>query len=162
MPTKIYWIHQLDHNSARIGTMARPRGNEWLEDEVISLKKQKTDVIISLLEKDEVTELGLRREEALCQQHGIEFFNFPIADRALPPKGIKTDNFIKDVFNKAASGLNIVIHCRMGIGRASIIAGSILLYAGLKTENIIAKITEVRGLKVPDTDEQLKWLKARE
>jgi len=42
--------------------MARPRGNEWLEDEILSLKRQDVQVIVSLLERNEVYELGLEKE----------------------------------------------------------------------------------------------------
>jgi hypothetical protein len=42
------------------------------------------DVVVSLLEPDEISELGLRREAELCRAQGIAFISFPIADRGLP------------------------------------------------------------------------------
>lgn len=39
MPVKIYWLHNFE-NGSKLGIMARPRGNEWLEGEIISLKRQ--------------------------------------------------------------------------------------------------------------------------
>jgi hypothetical protein len=50
----------------------------------------------------------------------------------------------------------------MGIGRSSIVAACVFLHAGLKADNIIDKMSKVRGLKVPDTDKQLQLLKARQ
>ena len=50
----------------------------------------------------------------------------------------------------------------MGIGRSSIIAGCLLLKAGYKANEVIQHISKVRGLRVPDTEEQIAWLKKRE
>ncbi|WPV70276.1 hypothetical protein [Chitinophaga sp. LS1] len=170
MSTKIYWI------TDTIGIMPRPRGNEWLEDEIIAFKKQGVDIIVSLLEQSEITELGLRQEKLLCEKHSIQFINFPIPDRSLPPKGRQTEAFIQTLTIPS----KIVIHCRMGIGRSSIIAACILLYQNKnlhekgnsptdmktifrkKATEIISHISHIRGLKVPDTEEQFQWLKERE
>ena len=65
MPTNIHWIHKFD-NSARIGIMARPRGDDWLEDEIKHLKASRVDVLISLLERDEIYDLKLDNEEQFC------------------------------------------------------------------------------------------------
>ncbi len=161
MFTKIYWIHQFE-NSAGIAIMARPRGEEWLEDEIDKFKKQNVGLLVSLLEQKEISELGLNKQKELCIKNNIAFINYPIVDRGIPKKGYELDKFISQLTEKVKEGISIVIHCRMGIGRSSIIAACILLQAGLKTDDIIQKISKVRGLKVPDTDEQIKWLKDRE
>lgn len=161
MFTRIYWIHQFD-NDARLGIMARPRGNDWLECEIANLKKQNIGCIVSLLENEEIYELGLRKEEEIANKYGIEFINFSIADRDIPKKNDKVDLLIDNLSNQLNDGLSTVIHCRIGIGRSAIIAASILLKKGLDADEIIEKITETRGIQVPDTDEQLNWLKARQ
>lgn len=161
MFTKIYWIHRFD-NAASLGIMARPRGDDWLADEIANLKKQNVGLLVSLLEKEEIGELGLRQQETICKGNGIEFINFPIADRDIPKTSDKTDGHISYLKDKLKNGVSVVIHCRMGIGRSSIIAASVLLQTGLKADKIIADISRIRGLKVPDTDAQLRWLKARQ
>jgi protein-tyrosine phosphatase len=161
MTTKIYWLHTLD-NKARLGIMARPRGNDWLEDEMQNLKNKDVGVLVSLLERDEIVELRLQLEAQLCTINGIDFINFPIADREIPQKNDKIDQLIDALKVKLDSGLSVAIHCRMGIGRSSIIAAAILLNYGTTTKDIIEHISSVRGLQVPDTDEQIQWLKNRE
>ena len=94
--------------------------------------------------------------------NNIDYINFPIADRDIPKEKRDTDELIGFLAAKTDNGHSIVIHCRMGIGRSTIIAASVLLKYGLKTTEIIEKISFIRGLKVPDTDEQLLWLVARE
>ena len=160
MFTRIYWIHQFD-NAAKLGIMARPRGDDWLADEIHNLKRQNVGLLVSLLEEEEIGELGLQQQETVCKSHGIEFINFPIADRDIPKTSDKTDWLVGFLTSKLQVGSSVVIHCRMGIGRSSIIAACVLLRAGLKAENIIDHISKIRGLKVPDTDKQLQWLKAR-
>ncbi|HEX6429789.1 MAG TPA: dual specificity protein phosphatase family protein [Niastella sp.] len=161
MYTKIYWIHDFA-NGAKLGIMPRPRGDDWLEEEIVKLKKQNTGLWVSLLEQDEMNELGLRNQPALCSKHDLEYINFPIVDRHVPDKGTKIDSLIEQLYQKIQNGNSVVIHCRMGIGRSSIIAACVLLKQGFKTEQILQKITSARGLKVPDTDDQIQWLKNRE
>jgi protein-tyrosine phosphatase len=163
MLVKIYWIETFT-NAARLGIMARPRGNDWLNDEIASLKKQNVNHLVSLLESTEIEELGLRQEKNICASYGIAFSNFPIPDRSVPNDDGKINAFINLMSSKIEEGCSVVIHCRMGIGRSSIIAGSILLEKGnqLNVKEIIDRISTVRGLKVPDTEDQILWLKKRE
>lgn len=157
MPTKIYWIHHFD-NGARIGIMPRPRGGDWLEDEIIYFKNQKVNLLVSLLEAEEIRELKLKEEEAMCIKHRISFLHFPIKDRSIPSNA---NEFIMLLSKRVNEGASIIIHCRMGIGRSSIIAGSILLLNGYKADEIFDLISDVRGLKVPDTEEQKEWLRTK-
>jgi protein-tyrosine phosphatase len=161
MFTKIYWLHRFENN-AQLAIMARPRGGEWLEEEIAMLKKQHVHALVSLLESHEIAELGLSKEQQLCEAHGITFINFPIPDRSVPEKYSRLEPFLTMLMQQIQEGHSVVIHCRMGIGRSSIIAGCLLLEAGLKTDFIFQHITKVRGLKVPDTEEQVRWLKERE
>jgi len=142
--------------------MARPRGDDWLFDEIANLKKQQVGLLVSLLEKEEIGELGLRQQALICNNNEIEFINFPIADRDIPRTSDKTDWLITYLLNKLQDGTSVVVHCRMGIGRSSIIAASILVRKGLKAESVIDSISKIRGLKVPDTNKQSEWLKARQ
>lgn len=110
----------------------------------------------------EIYELGLERESELCLKHGIEYINFPIADRNVPKLDSRFHNFIDQLKEKLSTGNNMIIHCRMGIGRATIIAVCLLLKPGYKTEEVIVHISKIRGIRVPDTDEQISWLKKQE
>ena len=50
----------------RLAIVPRPRGNDWLEDEVTHMKRAGVDVLVSMLQPDEATELGLSAEAKLC------------------------------------------------------------------------------------------------
>lgn len=83
MQVKIYWISGIE--SGRLGIMPRPRGGDWLDDEIRSLKSSGIDALVSLLESGEAAELEIAEEEALCMAHGISYLSFPIPDRDVPP-----------------------------------------------------------------------------
>ncbi len=54
--------------------------------------------------------------------------------------------------------MNTVVHCRAGIGRSAVVAAGILLQAAFGPEEAFARVSEVRGVDVPDTDEQHNWV----
>ena len=158
MISNIYWIEDPKLRPKKMGTMARPRGNDWLEDEVMALKNSKIDCLISLLERSEDWELGLEKEAELCQKWGIEFINFPIRDVYIPTdeeKFISLAQKLADYLNKDKK---LVIHCRMGIGRSSILAAAIMISLAYEAKNVFEIISKYRKLKVPDTDEQRNWI----
>src|SRR5882762_8177135 len=111
MSSRVYWIAKFE-NGARLGIMARPRGEEWLEDEMGALARQQVGVVVSLLEPAEVAELGLREEGELCGAKGMEFIGFPIPDRKVPLAGEKLEAFIGLLARKIEAGSSVVVHCR--------------------------------------------------
>ncbi len=55
-------------------------------------------------------------------------------------------------------GRRIVLHCRQGIGRTGLMAACLLITRGRDPETAIKEISADRGLAVPETDEQRKWI----
>ncbi len=137
--------------------MAKPVPGEYIEDEFIGFARLGINKIICLLEDWEQKELGLASEEELCKKNGIEYLSFPIPDRGLPSTELALD-LAERIFSEICAGKHIAIHCRAGIGRTGIIAGTILLKLGKSSEEAFSLISEARGIRVPDTEEQENWL----
>jgi hypothetical protein len=97
MQVKIYWINGIE--SGRLGIMPRPRGGDWLEDEIRSLKSSGVDTVVSLLESDEITELDIAEEESLCEANAISYLSFPLRDRNVPPLKRDTLEFAQMLTN---------------------------------------------------------------
>ena len=154
MLAEIYWITDF------LATMPRPIGNDWLEDEIVSYKKSGVDVVVSLLERSEIYELEIEKEEFWCCEKGIIFLSYPIGDRQTPKSFTETLEFVRKLQNLVNEGKKIAIHCRQGIGRASSIAVCLLVLQGYSVENAFEKITEARACQVPDTQEQIDWVKS--
>ncbi len=56
------------------------------------------------------------------------------------------------------SGKGVVVHCRMGIGRSSLMAGTVLVLSGATSDEAWARLSRARGTVVPDTFVQKTWL----
>ena len=155
--SRLYWIEF--RSAGRLAIMARPRADDWLEMEVGEWKAAGVDLVVSLLEQEEVTELGLKREAELCRSSGIDFVSFPIPDRGIPQTE-KATQIARALAAGLREGRSIAIHCRAGIGRASIVAACALISSGIEADQALASIEAARGLRVPDTDEQRDWVMA--
>ncbi len=151
------WVRKIE--PLRLAMMARPRAGEWLQQEIEGLKRLKIDCLVSLLEPSEVSELGLSQESQLCVENQIEFLNFPIRDRGVPLSIEATDVLVKALISKLNHSLGVAIHCRAGIGRTGIIAGCVLSKLGKPFSDIFPTLSEARRVPVPDTSEQIGWVK---
>lgn len=138
--------------------MARPKGNDWLESDIRKLHIHGVNVVVSLLETSEIRELGLSEEETLCQSHDIEYIHHPIPDRGVPDSHGKFDSLVLDLNAKLRQDRKVVVHCRMGIGRTSLICAALLPKNGINLKAVFELLSETRTLKVPDTTDQVSWI----
>jgi protein-tyrosine phosphatase len=143
--------------SGRLAIMPRPRAGEWLEGEIESWRRSGLDVIVSLLEDCEIGELGLQQEQALCERAGLEFIRFPIPDCGVPDSADQFAALIQSLAEQLQNSRGVGIHCRMGIGRSSLVAAHLLAALGVPVESAWESIEKSRGFPVPDTPEQRAW-----
>jgi protein-tyrosine phosphatase len=152
MVVEPYWIN------TQLAIVPRPRGGDWLDDEMRALRHAGIDVLVSMIEPYEARELGLEREEASATQAGLQFVSFPIQDRCTPSDLDKFNRFLAGLEQSEAQGKRIGVHCRGCIGRASVVAASLLIRAGIPAETAWTQVERARGCPVPDTLEQLEWV----
>ncbi|WP_339075301.1 protein-tyrosine phosphatase family protein [Teredinibacter turnerae] len=144
--------------SGSLSVMAKPVSGDWIDDEFAGIANWGIDRIVSLLEPHEEIEVGLSEEKLYTEKYGMEYVSFPIKDRGLPKSIQEYLAFTKRQYHEAAGGLNIVVHCRAGIGRTGIIAAGVLLHCGFEPTEAIERISKQRGVAVPDTEEQIEWV----
>lgn len=65
---QVYWVP--GPWPGRLGIVPRPRGGDWLSDEVRSWRASGLEVVSSLLTPDEEAEFELQEEEARAHQEG--------------------------------------------------------------------------------------------
>ena len=152
MIARPYWI------TSQLAIVPRPRGGDWLDDEMLALQQASIDVVVSMLQEDEARELGLDREASSAQEKGVQFINFPVPDRGVPVDTSSFMKFLKDLEVLLASGRRVGVHCRACIGRASITSASLLIRSGTPPESAWRQISVARGCPVPDTVEQRDWV----
>ena len=138
--------------------MPRPRGDEWLDDELKALQKEGVHVLVSLLTEDEVKELSLQAEPRKAQEHKITFLHFPVPDRGVPTDKAQTNELVHTLLKRLAQDQSVVLHCRQGIGRSSIIAACILAAKGMSVGKAFECLAAVRGVPVPETEAQYRWV----
>jgi protein-tyrosine phosphatase len=151
MVVEPYWINR------QLAIVPRPRGGDWLDDEMLALRDAGIDIVVSMLEESEAKELGLEQEEAATTRAGMEFVNFPIQDRGVPNLQ-HFNQFLAKLEKSIADSKRIGVHCRGCIGRASVVTASLLIRSGIPASDAWNKIEEARGSPVPDTIEQLEWV----
>ena len=156
MNPKLYWI--TNSSPGRLAISSRPRGGDWLEVEIAGWRKQGVDVVVSLLTPSENEELNLEDEARLSKANDIQFLSFPIEDRGVPSSSAKVEQLVAQLGPEIQRGKKVAVHCRQGIGRSSLISAALLISSGEDIEQALKAISKARGLEVPETPEQRKWL----
>ena len=108
MSVDIFWIPY--NGPGRIGIATRPRGGDWLKDDIIYLHRSGTDLLVSMLTPKESRELHLEMEEKVCQDEGINFQCVPIQDRGVPSSIKDIAVFALQYADFLENGSNIIIH----------------------------------------------------
>ena len=155
-PTNLYWVD--GPWPGRLAIAARPRGEEWLEDEIGKWRERGVKTIVSLLTADEEQELRLANEATAAKAHGMSFMAFPIQDRKVPDSETSLRRILEQIDRELLVGKNVVVHCRQGIGRAGLVVACLLLLKGIDTETALNRLTTARGLPLPETQEQRRWI----
>ncbi len=145
-------------SGAFLAVMPRPVPGEWLEDSLQRLKEAGVRRVVSLLEEPEAEMMGLRDECVICGNLGMDFVSFPIKDRSVPSDMEGFKRFTEDLYLSLREGGSLAVHCRAGIGRATLVAVGVLLWFDYDVESALARVERSRGVAVPDTDDQRDWL----
>ena len=156
MGTPLHWAN--GPWTGRLALAARPRGGDWLEDELSAWHRAGIDAVASMLTPGEERDLDLQQEGNLTRALGMDFVSLPIPDRETPPSETAAIATIEELSRMLNAGRNIAIHCRQGVGRAGMIAACLLIANGIPVERAIESLSAVRGIEIPETPEQCKWI----
>jgi protein-tyrosine phosphatase len=156
MGKEIYWIE--GSWPGRLAVGPRPRGGEWLRDDIAGLKRDGIETVLSLLTPEEEGDLDLAGEAGEVRSQRIEFISFPIADRQIPQSEAKWTEAVERVDRSLSKGAKVFVHCRQGIGRSGLLAACLLVRRGMSPGAAIDSVTIARGVRVPETPEQRDWI----
>jgi len=127
MTSRLYTVRR--PGPGRLSTMARPRGGDWLADELHALRRRGVDVVVCALTDAELADLELTGEAEAARAAGLAFVRVPIPDRGVPDRQAVRPA-LDALAAELATGRHVVVHCRYGIGRASLLAGAVLVGRG--------------------------------
>jgi len=156
MWTELYWVD--GPWPGKLAMAARPRGGDWLEDEMAGWRRAGVDAVISLLTPEEERDLELAEEGHEARGLGMDFVSFPIPDRQAPTSDSELAVALEKVDASLSSGKNVVIHCRQGIGRTGLVAACLLVSKGLDSDAAVDRLSAARGVTVPETAGQRRWI----
>ena len=151
-----FWVENA--SPLKLAIVPRPRGGEWLEQDIRILRNDGIDILVSMLSPEESRELDLEQEKTVCSSAGVSFVNFPVPDRQVPPSRLGFLTFAQFVHKSASEGKSVGVHCRACIGRSSVLLATVMRLEGFSAKEAFERISVARGLSVPDTQEQAKWV----
>lgn len=146
--------------AGRLFVSPRPQSDE-LTDWATTLKGNKIDHVVCLMQVEELVRVGLSgaepSEASVLYDHSINYSHFPILDYSIP-EFAGYYRFLCDLHVAIQTGENYLVHCAGGIGRAGTTACCILVLAGQSGEQAIANVSAERGCVVPETPEQIAFI----
>ena len=157
MKAEVHWLEGL-FDGRRLAIMPRPRGGDWLEGEIRSLKDQGVNVLVSMLTAEENEELGLIEEPAAARAALMTFVSLPVEDRSIPPDDDAILRLADRLLGYLRRRLGVAVHCRAGIGRSAMLVACVLMKMGTTADQAIDLVAAARGCRVPDKDEQRHWI----
>lgn len=156
MLTKLHWVN--GPWPGRFALAARPRGGDWLQEEIAGWRQAGVDSVFSLLTRDEEQVLDLTGESAEVRKQRMKFSSFPIPDRQVPSSHPALVAALEKIDADLLAGKNVVIHCRQGIGRSGLVGACLLISKGVSAGAAVDNISAARGLSIPETEEQQRWI----
>jgi protein-tyrosine phosphatase len=154
--TSVYWIRH--HQKPHLAIVARPRGEDRLEKDLLALKSAGIDVLVSLLEPDESIYLGLYKESELAQRAGMAFISSSLPDHSIPTDRQSFCALVLRLTEAIRDGRHVGVHCQGSIGRSTLVTAAVLIQLGWNPKDALNVIEEARGYPVPDTEAQLQWI----
>ena len=154
--TNLYWIP--GPWVGKLAIAARPRGGDWLGNEMRGWQEAGVSTVLSLLTEDEAADLDLVAESGAARSAGMTFRSLPIPDRQVPSSPSQVAPVLEELDADLSAGDNVVIHCRQGVGRSGMIAACLLVVRGTNPASAVATVGKARGTAVPETPEQRHWI----
>ncbi len=149
----VFWI-----GDTGLAIVLRPRGDDWLENDLERIRMVGIQTIVSTVEPWEARELGLAEEGPTVERLGMRFISYPLRDRSVPSDRHAFTEFVVKLGKRLKSGEKIGVHCQGCIGRSTIVTASTLIKLGWSAERALDEIEVARGCSVPDTEEQRDWI----
>lgn len=156
MWTELHWVD--GPWPGKLALASRPRGGDWLEEEMSAWRRAGVHTVLSLLTPEEEHDLDLKREAREAKAQGMKFISLPIPDRQTPNSESEVSAALDRLDTDLAAGKNIVVHCRQGVGRTGLVAACLLVAKGLTPDAAVKTLSVARGTQVPETVEQRRWI----
>jgi len=118
-----------------------------LDTDLDAIKKWGGSVVVTLVEKKELEQLGVEQLGDGVKARGMEWLHLPIKDVSVPSQAFEEHWLTQgELIRKSLRrGSNVVVHCKGGQGRAGMIAARLLVELGMTPDEAIRLVRYVRS-----------------
>jgi protein-tyrosine phosphatase len=145
---EVQWIRE-----QRLAVVSRPSPIA-IEQELRELRSAGYVTLVSL---SETSELELDGESPAALSAGLNLVSMPIPDFSVPGPGFVERLF--ELHDRYRSGESLAAHCRGSVGRAPLTIAGLMVLDGADPDDAWARVSAARGVSVPDTEAQRRWIR---
>ena len=117
--------------------------------------------VVTLVRNGELVRLEVPNLGEEVRRHGMLWFHLPIVDMHIPDRAFEVawTRAGEELRSLLRGGLDIVVHCKGGLGRAGTIAARLLVELGMEPETAIRAVRKARPEAI-ETLEQKQYVLA--
>ena len=150
------WFGQLILSSCP--TINRQVEPSFLENLLIEYKQRRVKLVVTLLDFNEIEDLGIISFSTFLMDNGFNWIHCPIRDRSTCSDQKRIRTLLEDIKEVLKSDKSVLIHCHAGLGRTGLLAATFLVSMGLTADSAIKTIRETRPGSI-ETTEQERYVK---
>tara|TARA_Y100000739_G_scaffold218787_2_gene216565 strand:+ start:631 stop:1149 length:519 start_codon:yes stop_codon:yes gene_type:complete len=128
------------------------------ENTLIEYKRRRVKQVVTLLDSDEMEDLGIISFSTLLMDSGFHWIHCPIRDRSTFSDQKRIRTLLEDMKEVLKPNNSVLIHCHAGLGRTGLLAAIFLVSMGLTAESAIKTIRTTRPGSI-ETIEQERYIK---
>lgn len=130
-------------------TQTDARTGSWhrdLEKDVARIREWGANSVLTLIERPEFAELNVSTLPCEIERQGMSWMHLPIRDMHPPGHSFMSqwNRYGKELVDQLATGKNVFIHCKGGLGRTGTIAACLLIESGIKHLEAIDCVRKAR------------------
>jgi ADP-ribosyl-[dinitrogen reductase] hydrolase len=132
---------------------------EWDRDLALDLDRVRdwgAGAVVTLLEPKELTLLKVEQLGEEILRRNMIWFHLPIVDVSIPDEQFENEWNVagEELRSMLRRGLDVLVHCRGGLGRAGTIAARLLIELGMDPTKAIEHVRAVRPGAIETSDQE--------
>jgi ADP-ribosyl-[dinitrogen reductase] hydrolase len=132
---------------------------EWDRDLALDLDRVRdwgAGAVVTLLEPKELTLLKVEQLGEEILRRNMIWFHLPIVDVSIPDEQFENEWNVagEELRSMLRRGLDVLVHCRGGLGRAGTIAARLLIELGMEPTKAIEHVRAVRPGAIETSDQE--------
>ena len=132
----------------RMAGIVLPTTSAWrLQRDVATLKHWRTQALVTLLEKSELTLMRLAKLPVLLEAHKIAWYHLPLAEGRIPDE--RFEELWQGVAPRLRSALwcggRIAVHCVDGRSRTAMVTAKLLVELGCPIQDALNRVRGARA-----------------